>query len=148
MVASYFTPDGRAVIASYDTGRAYRWDIRPDTLKRHACAFAGRRLTRSEWEEILPDRDYRPACRNPAHKPGRLPLRDENECEADDRSGRSATARRTSGETPACVRGVRASIAGCAERAFLGRVGRLVSATHALATTRTRRRRTGAQREG
>ena len=28
-VAPYFTPDGAALIASYDTGRAYRWDIRP-----------------------------------------------------------------------------------------------------------------------
>ena len=61
-VAPYFTPDGEALIASYDTGRAYRWDIRTDTLKRHACQVAGRHLTRAEWTEFLPGRDYAPAC--------------------------------------------------------------------------------------
>ena len=61
-VAPYFTPDGEALIASYDTGRAYRWDIRTDTLKRHACQVAGRHLTRAEWTEFLPSRDYAPAC--------------------------------------------------------------------------------------
>ena len=61
-VAPYFTPDGAALIASYDTGRAYRWDIRPEALARHACRVAGRRLTRAEWTEFLPGRDYDPAC--------------------------------------------------------------------------------------
>ena len=61
-VAPYFTPDGAALIASYDTGRAYRWDIRPESLVRHACQVAGRRLTRAEWTEFLPARDYDPAC--------------------------------------------------------------------------------------
>ena len=61
-VAPYFTPDGAALIASYDTGRAYRWDIRPESLARHACRVAGRRLTRAEWTEFLPGRDYDPAC--------------------------------------------------------------------------------------
>ena len=61
-VAPYFTPDGAALIASYDTGRAYRWDIRLESLARHACRTAGRRLTRTEWAEFLPGRDYDPAC--------------------------------------------------------------------------------------
>ncbi len=61
-VAPYFTPNGGALIASYDTGRAYRWDIRPDALARQACRVAGRRLTRAEWTEFLPGRDYDPAC--------------------------------------------------------------------------------------
>ena len=52
----------RAVFASYDTGRAYRWVILPGFLVRHACRFAGRRLTRGEWKEFLPGRDYDPAC--------------------------------------------------------------------------------------
>ena len=61
-VAPYFTPDGAGLIASYDTGHAYRWDLRPESLTRHACQVAGRRLTRAEWEEFLPGRDYEPAC--------------------------------------------------------------------------------------
>jgi WD40 repeat protein/DNA-binding SARP family transcriptional activator len=61
-VAPYFTTDGSALIASYDTGIAYRWDIRPESLARHACQVAGRRLTQQEWKEFLPGRDYDPAC--------------------------------------------------------------------------------------
>jgi WD40 repeat protein/DNA-binding SARP family transcriptional activator len=61
-VAPYFTPDGSRLIAAYDTGVAYRWDIRPESLVRHACQVAGRALTRAEWEEFLPGRDYDPAC--------------------------------------------------------------------------------------
>ena len=57
-----FTPDGDALIAGYDTGRAFRWDIRAESLIRHACGVAGRRLTRTEWTEFLPGRDYDPAC--------------------------------------------------------------------------------------
>jgi WD40 repeat protein/DNA-binding SARP family transcriptional activator len=61
-VVPSFTPDGGRLIASYDTGRAYLWDIRPQSLARHACSVAGRRLTRAEWAEFLPGRDYDPAC--------------------------------------------------------------------------------------
>jgi WD40 repeat protein len=61
-VAPYFTPDGSGLIASYNTGLAYRWDIRPESLARQACEVASRRLTRAEWEEFLPGRDYDPAC--------------------------------------------------------------------------------------
>ena len=28
----------------------------------HACAVAGRTLTRTEWTDALPGRDYAPAC--------------------------------------------------------------------------------------
>ena len=61
-VLPFFTPDGTRLIASYQSGRAYVWDIRPGSLKRHACRVAGRRLTRTEWQEFLPGRDYDPAC--------------------------------------------------------------------------------------
>jgi WD40 repeat protein len=60
--AAYFTPDSTHLITSYDTGRAYLWDIRPESLIRHACDIAGRQLTRTEWAEFLPRRDYNPAC--------------------------------------------------------------------------------------
>ena len=57
-----FTPDGRHLVATYASGRAYVWDIRPRSLAAQACRVAGRRLTRTEWEEFLPGRDYDPAC--------------------------------------------------------------------------------------
>ena len=45
-----------------ETGDAYLWDIRPESLIRHACGIAGRQLTRAEWDKLLPGRDYDPAC--------------------------------------------------------------------------------------
>ena len=57
-----FTPDGATLVAIYASGRAYLWDIRPASLGRHACRVAGRRLTRAEWDEFLPGREYAPAC--------------------------------------------------------------------------------------
>ena len=57
-----FTPDGSRLVATYASGRAYVWDIRPASLVRQACRVAGRRLTRAEWAEFLPGRKYDPAC--------------------------------------------------------------------------------------
>ena len=44
-------------------GTGLVWDVNPDHWKQRACAVAGRSLTREEWEELLPDRRYQPACR-------------------------------------------------------------------------------------
>jgi hypothetical protein len=57
-----FTPDWRHLIATQDNARAYRRDIRPQSLVREACDVAGRRLTRTEWNEFLPGWTYQPAC--------------------------------------------------------------------------------------
>jgi hypothetical protein len=48
--------------AVYDTGQAYLWDIRPSSWLRRACVLAGRPLTRQEWTDVLPGREYHPAC--------------------------------------------------------------------------------------
>jgi WD40 repeat protein len=61
-VIPIFAPDGRALYAAYSSGNAYRWDIRTASLIRQACQVAGRRLTRAEWEQVLPGRAYDPAC--------------------------------------------------------------------------------------
>ena len=61
-VVPIFTPDDTHLIAAYQNGRAYRWDIRPASLVRQACKVAGRRLTRKEWDDFLPGREYAPAC--------------------------------------------------------------------------------------
>jgi hypothetical protein len=47
-----FKPDDTRLIAAYETGAAYRWDIRPESLVRQACRVAGRRLTRAESQRI------------------------------------------------------------------------------------------------
>jgi WD40 repeat protein len=61
-VIPLFTPDGAYLLAVTASGPSYRWDMRASSWMRHACAVAGRSLTRSEWNEALPGRDYAPAC--------------------------------------------------------------------------------------
>ena len=61
-LAPVFTPDGAYLFVITDAGRAYRWDIRPSSWARHACKIASRRLSRTEWNDVLPERDYAPAC--------------------------------------------------------------------------------------
>jgi WD40 repeat protein len=61
-VSPTFMPDGTRLLATYGTGRAYLWDIGPESLTRQACQIAGRQLTRAEWREFLPRRDYDPVC--------------------------------------------------------------------------------------
>jgi WD40 repeat protein len=57
-----FTPDGRRLFVLRNTGAAQRWEVSPDAWSRHACDVAGRELTRAEWEEFVPDQDYRRVC--------------------------------------------------------------------------------------
>ena len=57
-----FTADGAYLFAFTNAGREYRWDVRPSSWARQACAVAGRTLTRAEWQDALPGRDYAPAC--------------------------------------------------------------------------------------
>jgi WD40 repeat protein len=62
-VGTAFVNGGTHVAAVYDGGRGYLWDVRPSSWARHACAVAGRVLSRAEWDEALPGRPYAPACR-------------------------------------------------------------------------------------
>jgi WD40 repeat protein len=57
-----FTPDGAILFGVTNVGKAFRWDVRPSAWARRACAVAGRRLTRTEWNDVLPGREYDPAC--------------------------------------------------------------------------------------
>jgi WD40 repeat protein/DNA-binding SARP family transcriptional activator len=61
-VEPFFSPDGAYLYAITDAGTSYRWDVRPSTWERLACSVAGRSLTRTEWDNLLPGRDYSPAC--------------------------------------------------------------------------------------
>jgi hypothetical protein len=49
--------------ASVDS--AVEWPLDRPTLQRFACRVAGRNLTREEWNDLLPDRPYRPVCSTP-----------------------------------------------------------------------------------
>jgi WD40 repeat protein/DNA-binding SARP family transcriptional activator len=62
-VGTAFIRGGSHLAAVYAGGQGYVWDVRPSSWARHACAVAGRPLTRSEWEEALPGHKYEPACR-------------------------------------------------------------------------------------
>jgi WD40 repeat protein len=62
-VGVVFTRGGTHLVGVYDSGQGYSWYVRPSSWARHACAVAGRPLTRAEWEEALPGRQYDPACR-------------------------------------------------------------------------------------
>ena len=62
-VGPFFSPDGAYLFAITAAGRAFRWDVRPASWERQACAVAGRTLTRAEWNDALPGRAYAPACR-------------------------------------------------------------------------------------
>jgi hypothetical protein len=61
-VGAVFTRGGTHLAAVYENGQGYSWDVRRSSWARHACAVAGRPLTRAEWDEALPERPYEPAC--------------------------------------------------------------------------------------
>jgi hypothetical protein len=60
-VGAGFIDGGRQLVVLHSRG-GFAWDLRPAVWERHACAVAGRTLTRAEWEDVLPDRPYAPAC--------------------------------------------------------------------------------------
>ncbi len=61
-IATRFAPDGRRLFVLHELGAAQRWEVSPDAWSKHACRVAGRELTRAEWDELVPDQDYRAVC--------------------------------------------------------------------------------------
>jgi DNA-binding SARP family transcriptional activator/WD40 repeat protein len=61
-VAAAFVDGGARLVTLYDNGRGYLWDSQPQSWARRACQVAGRTLTRAEWNDVLPERTYAPAC--------------------------------------------------------------------------------------
>ena len=57
-----FTPDGARLFVVSNNGHAVRWDLAPAVWRRKACAVAGGGLTRAEWEDAVPEQDYRRTC--------------------------------------------------------------------------------------
>ena len=58
-----FVLGGTRLVTVSTLGRGFAWDLRPAVWMHEACAIAGRVLTRAEWADVLPQRDYSPACR-------------------------------------------------------------------------------------
>jgi WD40 repeat protein len=61
-VAARFSRDGAYLFAVPSMDRAVRFDMHPESWKRHACLVAGRELTAGEWRAALPDRPFRSVC--------------------------------------------------------------------------------------
>jgi WD40 repeat protein len=57
-----FLSGGRQLAAATTTRSVLVWDLDPAAWRAHACAVAGRTLTRQEWDEFLPDRPYHDVC--------------------------------------------------------------------------------------
>jgi len=58
--AEHFAPDGDIIIDYFGDGAKWPTDSR--VWQRYACEVAGRDVTRAEWSDVLPDRDYRRVC--------------------------------------------------------------------------------------
>ena len=57
-----FTPDGARLFAVSNVGRAIRWEAEPAAWRGQACVVAGGGLTPEQWEEVVPEQDYRQVC--------------------------------------------------------------------------------------
>ena len=63
-----FTPDGRYMLVVFADGSAYRWPVSVSAWEAHACAIAGRNLTKEEWHRYVGARGYQSTC--PMYPPG------------------------------------------------------------------------------
>jgi DNA-binding SARP family transcriptional activator/WD40 repeat protein len=61
-VSAAFVDRGTELVTLHDNGRGYVWSVQPQSWAQRACVIAGRTLTRTEWQDALPERDYAPAC--------------------------------------------------------------------------------------
>ena len=57
-----FTPDGDRLFAVSDFGTAIRFEVDLEAWVQHACDVAGGDLTPEQWEEVVPEQDYRSVC--------------------------------------------------------------------------------------
>jgi WD40 repeat protein len=57
-----FSPDGKSLLAVFDSGTGVIWNVDPAAWKEQACHVAHRNLTAAEWRDFLPQRRYRRVC--------------------------------------------------------------------------------------
>ena len=56
------TAGGDKLIVVYDDGSGAIWPLTVEAWKQHACAVAGRNLTREEWARFITGHSYRATC--------------------------------------------------------------------------------------
>jgi len=54
--------DGSKLVLGTNDGHGLLWDLDPRHWAARACRVAGRNLTRKEWNQYLPGRDYHRTC--------------------------------------------------------------------------------------
>ena len=57
-----FHPNGRLLL--YEAATVVEWPTDAQTLLRSTCRIVGRDLTRTEWQELLPNRPFRRVCQS------------------------------------------------------------------------------------
>jgi WD40 repeat protein len=57
-----YTNDGSRLVVIYEDGTGDVWPTSIGAWERHACAVAGRSLTREEWRRFVGDRAYATTC--------------------------------------------------------------------------------------
>jgi DNA-binding beta-propeller fold protein YncE len=57
-----YTPDGSRLLVVYQDGKGFVWPTSSGAWERHACAVAGRNLTREEWQRYVPHHSYARVC--------------------------------------------------------------------------------------
>jgi WD40 repeat protein/class 3 adenylate cyclase len=57
-----YTPDGSKLIVVYQDGKGFVWPLSGRAWADHACAVAGRNLTREEWSRFVGGRRYLHVC--------------------------------------------------------------------------------------
>jgi WD40 repeat protein len=57
-----YTPDGSKLIVLYQDGKAFVWPVSLRAWEDHACAVAGRNLTREEWSRFVGGHRYQNVC--------------------------------------------------------------------------------------
>jgi WD40 repeat protein len=57
-----YTPDGSHLIVVYQDGKGFVWPTSLRAWEQHACAVAGRNLTREEWQRYVPRHSYARVC--------------------------------------------------------------------------------------
>jgi len=65
VIRTRYTPDGSNLIVVYGNGKGFVWPVSVRAWEDHACAVAGRNLTREEWARFVGDRNYATVCRGP-----------------------------------------------------------------------------------
>ena len=58
-----FSPDGRTIAVTDDTGRVWLYPATAAGWEAYACRLANRELTRAEWSKFLPGHPYQQVCR-------------------------------------------------------------------------------------